>query len=121
MNRFRQGQLIEKWVAHELEKQGYRILKENFYSSFGEIDIVCVHRGVLVFVEVKARSSKLFGEPYEAVSKSKLEKITRTGDYFRGKWKGKKLPEATRIDVASVLVDKDGEVTEFKLLNNVTR
>jgi len=55
------------------------------------------------------------------VNEKKLEKIIKTGEYFRNKWKGKRLPVATRIDVASVLVDGDGEVKSFELMKNVTR
>ncbi len=39
-----------------LKKKNYRILEKNFRAKVGEIDIIAEQGGVIVFVEVKARS-----------------------------------------------------------------
>ena len=120
MNKRPFGLKHERLVSTYLEKQDYQILTTNFRSPFGEIDIIAIHQHTLVFIEVKARSSTIYGQPYEAVNKKKLIKITKTGHNFRSQSKIK-LPPATRIDVASVLTNSQGEIIDFQLMQNVTR
>lgn len=52
---FRVGITAESRAAAYLIAKGYRILARRFRCRAGEIDIVARRRGVLVFVEVKAR------------------------------------------------------------------
>lgn len=139
MNKFRTGQAVEKWIGQELEKMGFEVLVYGFRSYFGEIDIVAVvhpptpgvqnaptpgvgssGNSCLVFIEVKARTSTKFGQPYEAVNSRKLKKISKTGELFRSQWRKSKLPAATRIDVASVMLDRGGNVRSWDLMRNVT-
>ncbi len=115
------GRRVELLVCKLLNQRKYRVLTSNFSSRFGEIDIIAIHQNTLVFIEVKARTSTQFGQPYEAVTPHKLEKIIKTGHYFRQKYQHKNLPQATRVDVASVLVDQSGQIKDFQLLQNVTR
>ncbi|MCW2544472.1 MAG: yraN [Frankiales bacterium] len=61
-------------VAH-LEASGYDVLARNWRCREGELDIVAQTRDALVFVEVKTRSSRDFGEPAEAVSPIKARRI----------------------------------------------
>ena len=51
------GLSAESRAAAYLVAKGYRIVARRFRSPVGEIDIVARRRGVLVFVEVKARST----------------------------------------------------------------
>ncbi|BEG56667.1 YraN family protein [Helicobacter sp. NHP21005] len=69
------GQLAEDLACVYLQKQGCKILCRNFYSSFGEIDIVATKDGVLHFVEVKCRRKDV---PIYAITPKKLEKIQKT-------------------------------------------
>ena len=69
------GQLGEEMTSGYLESQGFRILERNYRCSHGEIDIVAAKDGYLFFVEVKTRRSREYGEPSEAVSRSKQQKI----------------------------------------------
>jgi putative endonuclease len=54
---FRTGISAETLAAAFLMAKGYRILAKRFRTPHGEIDIVARRRGLLVFVEVKARAS----------------------------------------------------------------
>jgi Holliday junction resolvase-like predicted endonuclease len=123
MNKFRKGQAVERWVGEELEKIGFKVLVYGFRSYFGEIDMICVDEECLVLVEVKARTSTKFGQPYEAVNVRKLEKIGRTEEMFRMQWSANErrppLPEASRVDVASVMLNSDGSVKNWELMRNV--
>jgi putative endonuclease len=51
------GLSAESRAAAYLIAKGYRIAARRFRTPFGEVDIVARRRGVLVFVEVKARST----------------------------------------------------------------
>jgi putative endonuclease len=97
------GKLAEDFAVKLLQKEGYKIIERNFRSRFGEIDIVAEKDDFLVFVEVKARWSRKFGRPEEAVTSQKLFKIRKTADYYalvRSKTKCK-----MRIDVVALEIE----------------
>lgn len=94
------GQAAESRAADFLEGQGYRILERNFRSKFGEIDLVAVDGETLVFVEVKARASRQFGLPEEAVNPLKIRHITLAGEYYASLHP--ELPKLQRIDVVAI-------------------
>lgn len=73
------GELIAK---NYLQTNGYKILEMNYRNKQGEIDIIALKDDVLVFIEVKSRTSINFGYPYEAVNKKKRDKIIKTSYYF---------------------------------------
>ncbi len=70
---FRFGLSAESRAAALLIAKGYRILARRFRTPLGEIDIVARRRGVLVFVEVKARDS--FDTAAEAIGKRQQSRI----------------------------------------------
>jgi len=76
------GNLGEDQAVDFLIKKGYKILDRNFRSKFGELDIIAKKRGIIYFVEVKARSSLRYGHPNEVVGKIKLARLKKTVHYF---------------------------------------
>ena len=62
------GKLGEDLACAELSRRGYELLDRRYRTRFGEIDIVARHQGVIVFVEVKARGSAVFGDGAGAVT-----------------------------------------------------
>lgn len=77
------GDTGERKAANFLKKKGYKILEKNYKSKFGEIDIIANNRdNVLIFCEVKTRSSNSFGYGYESVNKTKQSKIIRTAEFY---------------------------------------
>lgn len=69
----RQGENI---AQEYLKNCGYKIIDKNWhYSKNAEIDIIAEDKDVIVFVEVKTRTSLNYGHPFEAISKEKIEKI----------------------------------------------
>lgn len=65
-----------------LKNKGYSILKTNFHSKFGEIDIIAVKNNIICFIEVKTRKKIDYGLPSEAVNYSKQLKIIKTAEYY---------------------------------------
>lgn len=105
------GDSGEELAAVKLEELGYRIIERNFRTRFGEIDIIAEDKKVLVFVEVKKKSSTKFGAPAEMVTTRKLQKIIKTAESYRIE-ENKKGP--FRVDVVCIT----GESIE--ILRNVT-
>jgi putative endonuclease len=70
---FRFGLSAESRAAAYLVAKGYRILARRFRTPLGEIDVVARRRGVLVFVEVKARDN--FDEAAESLGKRQQNRI----------------------------------------------
>lgn len=68
----KKGELIAK---EYLISKGYLIKTVNYRNRFGEIDIIATINDILVFVEVKTRTSITYGYAYEAVNKKKQNKI----------------------------------------------
>ncbi len=96
------GNLKEQEAKQYLESLGYEILEENFYMKGGEIDLIGRDGEYLVFVEVKYRSTEKRGNPLEAVTFQKQNKIIRTAKYYMYK---NRIPEYTpcRFDVVAIL------------------
>src|SRR5581483_2959229 len=72
----------EDQAALFLQNHGYTIHFRNYRERFGEIDIIAEDHGVLVFVEVKYRTSSYFGTPLEAINRKKLQSIIITSQMF---------------------------------------
>ena len=95
------GKQAENAAVKFLKGRGYKVIKCNYKTRFGEIDIIAEDKGVICFVEVKARHSKLFGEPSEAVSAAKQRQISKAAIYYLKE--NNLLDHPARFDVASFL------------------
>jgi putative endonuclease len=78
---FRFGLSAESRAAAYLIAKGHRILSRRFRTPVGEIDIVARRRGVLVFVEVKARES--FDAAAEAIGPRQRGRIVAAARSWR--------------------------------------
>ena len=65
-----------------LAEKGYQILYRNWRHSYFEIDIISTKNDVLHFVEVKIRSSRLYGMPEDSVTRKKFKKLLAAADEF---------------------------------------
>lgn len=100
------GKNGEKLVVKHLKKNKYKILETNYKTTFGEADIVARKDNCLVFVEVKTRSSELYGLPGEAVGVKKRQRYFKIAEYYLSSHE-KYSDFYVRFDVAEVLA---GEV-----------
>lgn len=76
------GKLGEKNAAAFLVKNGYKILERNYRFKKSEIDLICSRDGLMIFVEVKTRSSKAFGNPESFVSQNQQDAIIRAAEEY---------------------------------------
>lgn len=101
----------ENLAVTYLQKKGYEILERNFRSGKSEIDVIAKKDDVLVFVEVKARSSSKFGNPEDFVDEKKAAKIVEGAENYieSEKWDG-----PIRFDIISILYQmNESELTHF--------
>ncbi|KXG77246.1 hypothetical protein AN618_12750 [Fervidicola ferrireducens] len=75
MERKKLGDMGEKYALDYLKANNYEIVKVNYRSRYGEIDIIAKENNTLVFIEVKTRTSDAFGRGMEAVDIRKQRKI----------------------------------------------
>ena len=94
------GNAAEDLAAAFLISLGMKILTRQFSTRCGEVDIVAKDKDEIVFVEVKARRTRQFGYPEEAVTARKLRKIALAGEIFLQK--NGLLRSEFRIDVIAI-------------------
>ncbi|RDU63150.1 YraN family protein [Helicobacter sp. MIT 14-3879] len=68
----KKGNIAEDLAKNYLIDNGFKIIDRNYYTKYGEIDIIAIKDSIYHFIEVK--SGKNF-EPLQNVTNKKLEKI----------------------------------------------
>ena len=107
------GKEGENIATKYLENLGYTIIERNFMARQGEIDIIAKDKEEYVFIEVKTRSSNLFGEPIEAVNKPKQKHLINTVKYYI--YLNQLENEFIRLDVIEVyLKEKSYKINHIK-------
>lgn len=96
----------EEAASAFLKRRGYRILRRNFRSPFGEVDIIASKGGSLVFCEVKARSGGEMESALEAVDRKRQRRLARAASYYLAMEGGAKKP--CRFDVIALLRSGEG-------------
>ena len=92
----------EQLVATWYRQQGHTVVDRNWRAGrAGELDLVIVDGSILIFCEVKTRSSTAYGTPAEAVTIDKQRRIRR----LAGQWMAEHdvRPATVRFDVAGVV------------------
>ena len=118
------GQFGEDLAAAFLIRRGHRLVCSNFKvpigrnirgaSVSGEIDLIALENDVLVFIEVKARSSDEFASPLAAVDIRKQRQITRTARIYRKIFNLQNIE--FRYDVVTIVLNdkKSPKIEHFK-------
>ena len=65
----------EEQAAHYLERKGFLMVERDWKSGHRDIDLIAVDGDTVVFVEVKTRRNRVFGEPEDAVNYLKLQDV----------------------------------------------
>ena len=103
------GKWGEEIALDYLKNNNYKILEKIFKCKIGEIDLIAKTNDIIVFVEVKTRSSDMFGHPREAVNYYKQKKIRSVAlNYLKYK---NLLNFSCRFDVIEIL---DGNITHLE-------
>ena len=109
------GRRGERAACRFLMKQGFDILARRFRGRGGELDLIAFEGEILVFVEVKTRHSREYGNPWEFVDWQKQQRFRRAAEEFIAKHDLGQF--SYRFDIVSVIAPS-GEVEEITLYRN---
>lgn len=113
------GKKGEDIAAEYLKDKGYKILERNYRKQYAEIDIIATSPDkILVFVEVKTRTSEKFGTPLEAITPWKLRPVMKLAEYYQ--MSHPSLPTEMRIDAISVKLNPQNQVENIEHLESIT-
>lgn len=98
------GQQGEDMAAKYLEAKGYTIACRNWRYDKAELDIVCQHQDITVFVEVKTRRGTAFGLPEEGVTPSKQKHLARAANAYII---AQDIHTDVRFDIISIILGKN--------------
>jgi putative endonuclease len=80
------NQRIGKWgeenAADYLMQKGYEIIGRNVRTPYGEIDILAKKDDIVIFIEVKTRTSNKMGLPEESITPRKREHMIACAEYY---------------------------------------
>lgn len=109
--RKRIGCLGEILAMEYLENRGFQLLERNYRYGRGEIDLIMIREGLLVFVEVKARHSIRYGLPEEQMSRRQQQKVMQTAEYYLEThgWAGH-----IRFDIVAVVLSGIPRIDHFE-------
>ena len=96
----------ERLAARRLVEQGMVLIDRNWRCDLGEVDLVLRDGDVLVFCEVKTRTSSAYGHPLEAVGATKGERLRQLAVRWVEEHGGQ--PGGVRIDLVGVLLAERG-------------
>ena len=105
------GKKGEDLALRFLKRRGYKIIERNYVCKLGEMDIIAQEKDTLVFVEVKTRTSMVFGPPQLAVNPTKQMQLSKVALNFL---KEKKREDVkARFDVVAIVLRPTGEEIEL--------
>ncbi len=114
--RQRLGAEGERAAKAFLVASGFRIVRENYSTPVGEIDLIAREGDVLVFVEVKARTSVEYGPPQSSITPTKQRQIAKAAALFLER---EGLSDAPcRFDVVAVTFGAGGGRPEILLIRD---
>lgn len=97
------GAAAEALAAAHLAAHGLRIVARNVRCRGGEVDLICLDRAHVVFVEVRLRSGQRFGGAAESITAAKRRRVLIAAQWWLGGAGRRFAAAACRFD--AVLLD----------------
>lgn len=94
------GKWGEDKASEFLQRNGYKIIERDWKSDRRDIDIIATDGKDVIFVEVKTRRNRLFGDPEEAVDYRKLQSLRLAINHYI---KYRRINFNVRFDIISVV------------------
>lgn len=98
----RLGAYGEQTVANWYSERGYEVIARNWRCRFGELDLILSKGREVVICEVKTRTSNRFGTPFEAVGRTKQQRLRKLAAIWLRE-AAPFRPASVRFDVAAVI------------------
>ena len=112
------NQKVGKWgeqrAIDELVAKGYKIIRRNVYTPYGEVDLIAQNGDGLVFIEVKTRTNDTFGQPELAVNAKKYGHFANAAAFIAQEMQASNY----RLDVIAIL-GKPGQEPEITHFENI--
>lgn len=116
------GQMGEKMAREYLEKNGYKIIEQNYKTKYAEIDLVAeksagfLQGKKLVFVEVRTKIGEHWGSPEDTLNRQKLWKVLQNAKSYSAfaKWQG-----PAQIDAVCIVLRQDFSVQRLTHHENI--
>jgi putative endonuclease len=107
------GKWGEDTAAAFLQRNGYQIIERDWKSGRRDIDIIATDGREVVFVEVKTRRNRLYGDPEEAVDYRKLQSLRLAINHYI---KYRHLNSDVRLDIISIvgMMGSEPEIEHIK-------
>ena len=106
------GKFGEILARNYLIKHKYKIIAQNVKTSYQEIDIIAYIKGIYVFVEVKTRTSAIYGTADEAINVRKILNLKKAIINYLNK--AKISSRNIRLDLISIDVNKSNKTANIK-------
>lgn len=98
------GKQGEQIAIEYLQRKGFRILETNYRYQKAEVDIIALKDKTLAIVEVKTRSTAVFGNPQDFLKRNQIDRIVNAVDHYI---QSKQLEVDVRFDIIAIIKTKD--------------
>ncbi|OWA33748.1 YraN family protein [Saccharibacillus sp. O16] len=106
------GRAAEEAAALHLEQQGWIIRDRNWSCRTGELDLIAAREDLILFVEVRSRSSSAFGLPAESVDARKIHKVRHTAEVYLHRFG--LSDRRIRFDVIAVMLGRNLQIRSLE-------
>lgn len=100
----------EELAAAYLREKGYVILDRDWHSKHRDIDIIARQGDLIVFIEVKTRRNREFGDPLQAINYKKQRNLLRAINHYIHY---RKIDNPWRFDVITIVGELGSEMPEI--------
>ena len=110
------GKIGEGLAKNYLEKQGYKIIEQNYKTKYAEIDLIAQNKNELIFVEVRTKVGENFGSPEETINNKKKKKLLGNASTYAAikKWEG-----IYKIDAICIVLKSDYSIDRLNHHKNI--
>jgi len=112
MNKRDFGERFEGVAKDYLLNKGYLFIESNYYTKYGEIDLVMKENDFIVFVEVKTLNPKKGFNIYESLTRNKKRSLKSAINSWL--YSHKKIGSAWRLDFVGIEIDFKNNVEKIE-------
>lgn len=95
------GQAFEEQACRYLQRQGLKLVQQNYHCRQGEIDLIMHDGHYLVFIEVRYRRNSRYGSGAESIDRRKQARLIKTASHYLQRQQSSNT-QAARFDVISI-------------------
>ena len=109
---YQRGRWAEQIALEYLLTEKLKLLDRNFRSTFGEIDLIMQDKSIILFIEVRYRSSNHFHTALESINRKKCERIISTSHQYLSENRSASQLDC-RFDVVAVSGSQETPMIEW--------